>query len=225
MAFTTLDLSKQSGVVETDNLGSGTASSSTVLYGDKTYKAEPSGNHVLLGQAESSSADSIISVEDKFSTTYDFYVWHLMWLQTTDGSDTRFRWLTSGSTEVSGSHYVYTSDRHEINSTPSTYAGADHSGWAQSYALLTNNMAPASETDIHTLNMYLYNPYKGSHITRAKAFGFKSYIRTDNTYRGGTFTIDYKSGTGSDTYSGFKVWASSGYMTNYKWQLYGIKGS
>ena len=97
MVFTTLDLSKQSGVVETDNLGSGTASSSTVLYGDKTYKAEPSGNHVLLGQAESSSNDSIISVEDKFSTTYDFYVWHLMWLQTTDGSDTILVYNGDGS--------------------------------------------------------------------------------------------------------------------------------
>ena len=36
-----------SGTVPTARLGSGTASSSTVLYGDQTYKAEPSGGKVL----------------------------------------------------------------------------------------------------------------------------------------------------------------------------------
>ena len=36
-----------SGTVPTARLGSGTASSSTVLYGDQTYKAEPGGGKVL----------------------------------------------------------------------------------------------------------------------------------------------------------------------------------
>ena len=36
-----------SGTVPTARLGSGTASSSTVLYGDQTYKAEPTGGKVL----------------------------------------------------------------------------------------------------------------------------------------------------------------------------------
>ena len=42
IAAGTIDVtSKITGVVPTANLGSGTASSSTVLYGDQTYKAEP----------------------------------------------------------------------------------------------------------------------------------------------------------------------------------------
>jgi len=39
--------SKITGVVPSANLGSGTASSSTILYGDSTYKAEPGGGKVL----------------------------------------------------------------------------------------------------------------------------------------------------------------------------------
>ena len=36
-----------SGTVPTARLGSGTASSSTVLYGDQTYKTEPGGGKIL----------------------------------------------------------------------------------------------------------------------------------------------------------------------------------
>jgi len=46
-----------SGTVPTARLGSGTASSSTVLYGDQTYKAEPGGGKVL--QVVSTSQDGI----------------------------------------------------------------------------------------------------------------------------------------------------------------------
>ena len=51
-----------SGTVPTARLGTGTASSSTVLYGDQTYKAEPGGGKVLqiqsmtYGTQESSNA-------------------------------------------------------------------------------------------------------------------------------------------------------------------------
>ena len=40
-----------SGTVPTARLGSGTASSSTVLYGDQTYKAEPGGGKILQVQS------------------------------------------------------------------------------------------------------------------------------------------------------------------------------
>jgi hypothetical protein len=51
-----------SGTVPTARLGSGTASSSTVLYGDQTYKAEPTGGKILQVQGASTSiADSTTS--------------------------------------------------------------------------------------------------------------------------------------------------------------------
>ena len=49
------------GTVATARLGSGTASSSTVLYGDQTYKAEPGGTNVASFQATISSDQTGIS--------------------------------------------------------------------------------------------------------------------------------------------------------------------
>ena len=51
-----------SGTVPTARLGSGTASSSTVLYGDQTYKTEPTGGKVLqVVQATATTAKSTTS--------------------------------------------------------------------------------------------------------------------------------------------------------------------
>ena len=43
--ITSLDATKLTGTVAPARMGSGTASSTTVLYGDGTYKAEPVTNH------------------------------------------------------------------------------------------------------------------------------------------------------------------------------------
>ena len=48
LSFSSVDVTTDiTGTIPTANLGSGTASSSTVLYGDQTYKAEPGGGLVL----------------------------------------------------------------------------------------------------------------------------------------------------------------------------------
>ena len=51
------------GTIDTARLGSGTASSSTVLYGDQTYKAEPGGGKLL------STATRSTTTSTTFSTT------------------------------------------------------------------------------------------------------------------------------------------------------------
>ena len=73
MAIDKIDVTKGiTGVLPTANLGSGTASSSTVLYGDQTYKAEPSGGLVLL---ESIDASNVATVEfTSFPSTYYNYI-------------------------------------------------------------------------------------------------------------------------------------------------------
>ena len=192
---------------------------------DYSYIKSSGGTHIQLASVESTSNDGTISIQDKFTVTYDFYRFFLQWKQTTDGSDTRFRWLKGGSTEESGSHYIYTSDRHEINSTPSSYAGTDHQGYNQSYALVANHLPANSEAHFHTLDWTIYNPYKGSPSGRAKVMGMKTYVRTDSTWRGGTISIEYDSGDSSNQYGGFKLFPSTGYMTDYKYQLYGVKFS
>ena len=54
-----------SGTVPTARLGSGTASSSTVLYGDQTYKAEPGGGKLLSTAIRSTTTSTTFS-----STSY-----------------------------------------------------------------------------------------------------------------------------------------------------------
>ena len=81
-----------------------------------------------------------------------------------------------------------------------------------------------SEVHFHTLDWTIYNPYKGGPHSRAKVVGTKSYVRTDDVWRGGTISIDYNDGS-SDNYGGFKLYPSAGFMTDYKYQLYGVKGS
>jgi hypothetical protein len=74
MAIDKIDVTKGiTGVLPTANLGSGTASSSTILYGDQTYKAEPTGGLVLL-QTVTASSSSTVDISGNFSSTYDNYI-------------------------------------------------------------------------------------------------------------------------------------------------------
>ena len=50
-----------SGTVPTARLGTGTASSSTVLYGDQTYKAAPGGNYSVHAFGQYDEADQVLS--------------------------------------------------------------------------------------------------------------------------------------------------------------------
>ncbi|MDP6583064.1 MAG: hypothetical protein QF535_00305 [Anaerolineales bacterium] len=57
-----------SGTVPTARLGSGTASSSTVLYGDQTYKAEPGGG--ILLKREVTGVTALTTVTGTSTTSY-----------------------------------------------------------------------------------------------------------------------------------------------------------
>lgn len=66
-----------SGTVPTARLGSGTASSSTVLYGDGTFKAEPSGSWELLDTKNTTSGatvDLTYNSDNGFQSTYHTHV-------------------------------------------------------------------------------------------------------------------------------------------------------
>jgi hypothetical protein len=63
-----------SGTVPTARLGSGTASSSTVLYGDQTYKAEPTGALVKISQESPSGVSEIVFDSSDITSTYKTYL-------------------------------------------------------------------------------------------------------------------------------------------------------
>ena len=58
-----------SGTVPTARLGTGTASSSTVLYGDQTYKAEPGGGKVLQVTQGTSTTQTIHNTISTFTAS------------------------------------------------------------------------------------------------------------------------------------------------------------
>ena len=71
---TGIDVTSQiTGVVPAANLGTGTASSSTVLYGDGTYKAEPGGAHTLLA-TQNAADDAVIEFLADIDSTYRTYL-------------------------------------------------------------------------------------------------------------------------------------------------------
>lgn len=63
-----------SGTIDTARLGSGTASSSTVLYGDQTYKTAPSGGLAYVGGGSTTSNVAAVNLDNVFSATYDNYL-------------------------------------------------------------------------------------------------------------------------------------------------------
>ena len=87
-----------SGTVPTARLGTGTASSSTVLYGDQTYKAEPGGVntpliYIKVGSNQSVSDNTITKVEfdtEIFDTEGSF------------DSSTNYRWTP----QTAGKYYI-----------------------------------------------------------------------------------------------------------------------
>ena len=119
MAIDKIDVTKGiTGVLPTANLGSGTASSSTILYGDQTYKTAPSGGLVLIEQEKSSGAStsSDIQFANVFTATYQMYrligfasaydsnvILKLRYMDgTTADSSTEYRHLRSGDLIDSG---------------------------------------------------------------------------------------------------------------------------
>jgi hypothetical protein len=106
MVFTTLDLSKQSGVVETDNLGSGTASSSTVLFGDQTFKTAPSGELVRITSQAFPNANNF-TIDNIFSSSYVNYIMMINMLNTDADDSLDFVFVKSGTPDTS-SRYRYT---------------------------------------------------------------------------------------------------------------------
>ena len=100
------------GTMAAARLGSGTASSSTVLYGDGTFKAEPGGAMTLLQSVSVTSTVSVVNFNSVFSSTYTnyfFVFWnvlnginnvpfHLRFKDTSDGtlSASVYDWAQAG---------------------------------------------------------------------------------------------------------------------------------
>ncbi|BAQ85405.1 hypothetical protein [uncultured Mediterranean phage uvMED] len=100
--------SKLTGVVPTANLGSGTASSSTVLFGDQTFKTAPSGGLVPIRQSSGSSNTTNVIVNGWISDTYENYVMDYYFNVATNNEAISMTLYDSSGNISSGNEYNWT---------------------------------------------------------------------------------------------------------------------
>mgnify|MGYP003139345382 CR=1 FL=1 len=129
MAIDKIDVTKGiTGVLPTANLGSGTASSSTILYGDQTYKTAPSGGLVPITTVAFPSGTELV-INNCFSATYLNYMMIISLAVPVSDCSMNFRFNVGGTAD-STSNYRFTAEGMQNDgSGTSTYSsGATDEG-------------------------------------------------------------------------------------------------
>ena len=213
MVFTTLDLSKQSGVVETDNLGSGTASSSTVLFGDQTFKTAPSGGLVVISNYNVSSNVSTITFDNVFTSTYKNYLIITSNVEVSSTAKTTFNFRSGGSS-LTGNYQQAMSGYRSGNSA----IEYGNEGQTDFTTTIANDMYQDSA---YSERMYIYDP-KNANDKRISQLGvFKDSNQHHASYHGtGVYT------NSTTSIDGFILERTSGVFTNDgQITVYGIKNA
>jgi hypothetical protein len=207
------------GTVATARLGTGTASSSTVLYGDQTYKAEPSGDFVKLHSSTTTSTASEVQVTGCFSATYKVYKIYIQELYSdTDGDYPQIQLLES-TTPITDN---YVSKYHGTNKNATTGGDAEHHGHTNTtgwYIINTWRVDDADYIRQFPAEVTIYNPYTTSSYTYAQ------------WNVGGISGDDYRvteSGMGyyddaTNQPDGFEVHMNTGNIEHLQLDVYGLK--
>ena len=206
--------SKITGVVPSANLGSGTASSSTILYGDSTYKSEPAGGAWNLLRTETASGDSEVEFVDGVSgvdlTTYKMYK-----LQGIDivASDDDTNALVQFSKDT-GSSYEGASN-YDTMMMQVAFGGTISANAGVTGALEINNFGNAA-TEGGAFELTLVNPSGAAEYKRV----WWSSVCTPNS---GVMLLMHGGGHWKDTdaYDAFQFKMSAGTF-NGVFKLYGI---
>jgi len=212
MAIDKIDVTKGiTGVLPTANLGSGTASSSTVLYGDQTYKTAPSGSHVKLVSGNASS-----SVNHDFQSFMDTSKYHSYMVQFSNllgqqGNAMDFQFLDGSSASEAGYNYSV----QGMRSSGTSYAT---SGESASQGPLGTGLDGSSDHG----NSYLFWIYNNPNSTEdgSSVYGhnwgwradYSDYIFTD-------YQIVFKNNNSCD---GFRVHATGNDATTFSYAIFGI---
>jgi len=94
-----------SGTIATARLGSGTASSSTILYGDQTYKTAPSAGLVPVKQSSGTSGTANVIVNGWITDTYENYVMDYYFNVATSGEAVSMTLYDASGNISSGNNY------------------------------------------------------------------------------------------------------------------------
>jgi len=218
MAIDKIDVTKGiTGVLPTANLGSGTASSSTVLYGDQTYKTAPSGGLVFINEVTASSDVGSVILDNVFTSTYQNYLLIGEMTPADNNVEARFLFRTGGSSgsDLTGSQYAYSfvlgkADVSTYNSTQAT--GAASCGFAPD---VNNN----SDRMGVRLAWTVLDPFSTKRTTLS---GTGKYTQSDANFASIMGGCDYKDQT---SITGIKFYFNSGNLSPAHFRVYGIVNS
>ena len=216
MAIDKIDVTKGiTGVLPTANLGSGTASSSTVLYGDQTYKTAPSGGLTFL-QTASGSDTASMAMTGYVSATYRYYKIYYEATPKTSGADCIFTFHKS-SGAITGANF----DNAHIGLDD---GGNTETSYSQNGTSVQVGHGLKSNTAIDDPSIVgcieLINPANTSNTTiMLNQFSTRNSSGDFRSYSGGILYEDQPALTG------FALSFSSGNVHSGKMTAYGMKDS
>jgi hypothetical protein len=208
-----------SGTVPTARLGTGTASSSTVLYGDQTYKAEPGGAWTYLySDTQTSEGTGTVDYTEAslFTSTYDTYrIYISAWEPVNDGVNLGIKLKLDGTTISANYLWHNTAVTSNSNAYASNNSGSDSrisfmeavgNGTSEGAYGYFEYYKPHTDDGIYH---YVTGWYNGMNNSGYSTSGMTGGTCTDNT----------------GVISGFSVLATSGGLGNYQLDAYGLKSS
>ena len=116
------------GTMAAARLGSGTASSSTVLYGDGTFKAEPGGAMVLLQSVSVTTTVGSVNFSNVFSDTYTnyfFVFWNV--LNGINNQPFHLRFKDTSNNTLTSSVYDFVQQGYSADLNVKSIGGQDNS--------------------------------------------------------------------------------------------------
>ena len=212
--------SKLTGVVPTANLGSGTASSSTVLFGDQTYKTAPSSALVSVGSQSGTVDVANVTFDNVFSDTYTRYMMMVDYMLPASANvEMRYNWRKSDSSDQTGG-YTYTGLELRHGATD-TYTAS--TGGATNSGVLTHNIQTGNgEHGVRALfDIYRPGTVDGN-ATMHYIVGRGTYRSHDNDAVQAAHFYVSSNNYNTTAFTGIKVYFNSGNVNSYKIRMYGV---
>jgi len=210
-----------SGTIATARLGSGTASSSTVLFGDQTYKTAPSGGLTLVSSGTGSSVTQV-NFDSVFTNAYKAYKFIGGFRPVTNNEDLWFV-LRSGGSNAGGTEYRYVVQSAIVES--GSNSEARQGDWGGTYWKVSTNGQSNNSKFMQYVDMTFWNPMASSTTFGADNAHISG---TSLVYSGSSQVVVSQFGVNYQTagnYDGLHMTFSNGNINAYNYQVYGYNPS
>ena len=184
--------------------------------GNLSFADVDSGTHVKLVETNVSSATSDITVNNLFTTDYDNYLLYITDFLCSTPQHAYIRVLVSGS-EVSASNYYNV--EHTASGSSGSASSSASRNWGGSNWFLSHWYPASNSNDMSFFKIDIFNPLNTASNPTFKVNGavngdnFNQLVVTNSM-------LQYNVAT---AISGFKIYMSSGNITNANLILYGVK--